>query len=187
MAPGLGRRLKVVADEALLEPLEGRLGSTHEFEQIHVLGRNRSGIGQHFEVDHTTPIFLAVEEDGHLLGELFSLGKGQDLEEFVEGPEATGENDQGLGKISKPELAHEEVVELEVELRSDVGIGDLLKGQGDVEADGFAASLPGAPIGGFHDSGTASGGDDEAMALAWQSAGPIGEHVGESASILIVV
>ncbi len=68
----------------------------------------------------------------------------------------------------------------------DVGIGILLEGQIDVEADAFASGLVGAEVGGFHDAGTSAGGDDEAAAAGGNLDGPLGEQVGQAAGVFVV-
>ena len=61
------------------------------------------------------PVLRTVDDDGDLLGEFFGLGEREHLEHLVERAEAAGKDDQRLGQIGEPELAHEEVVEVEVE------------------------------------------------------------------------
>ena len=98
--------------------------------------------------------------------------EGEDFEHLVERAEAAGKDHQRLGQIGEPILAHEEVVELEVERGRDVGVRRLLEGQLDVESDGLAAGLVGAAVGGLHDAGAAAGGDDEAALAALQGHAP---------------
>ena len=71
------------------------------------------------------------------------MRKREDFKQLVHGAEAAGKDDQGLRKIGEPKLAHEEVVELEVQRRGDVGIRILLEGQMNIQADGLAAGLVG--------------------------------------------
>jgi hypothetical protein len=114
------------------------------------------------------------------------LGEGEDFKHLVERAEAAGKDDQRLGEIGEPELAHEEVMELEVERGGDVRVGMLLEGQADVEAHGFAAGLVCASVGGFHDAGATAAGDDEAMTARGYLFGPGGEHMGELAGVFVV-
>ena len=93
--------------------------------------------------------------------ELAGLRQSQDLEQFVEGAEAAGKHDQRARQVREPELAHEEVVELEAQLGRDVGIGALLVRQADVQADAAAAGERGAAVGGLHDPRAAAGAHDE--------------------------
>src|ERR1700694_5266686 len=99
----------MVADEIFLESGEGLLGSIYKLEEVHVLGGDGSGVGQRLQIEHATPVFLTIDEHGHLFCELFGLGQGQDLEEFVEGSEAAGKDHKSLGQVGEPELAHEEI------------------------------------------------------------------------------
>ncbi len=84
------------------------------------------------------PVARSVNDDGDLLGQLPRLRQGEQLEHLVQGAESAGKDHQCLGQIREPELAHEKVVELEVQAGRDVGVGHLLEGQFDVEADGLA-------------------------------------------------
>ena len=86
------------------------------------------------EVDDLRPVFLAVDHNTYVLGELLGLGEGEELEHLVEGAEAAGEDNQGLSKVGEPELTHEEVVELEVQFGGDVGVGHLLERAGGCSA-----------------------------------------------------
>src|SRR6185503_5547394 len=105
------------------------------------------------------------EDYADLLRQLVGLYERQHLEQLVERAEAAGKNHQRLRQVGEPELAHEEVVELEVQPLGDVGVGALLERQPDVEADRLAARLAGAAVGRLHDARAAAGGDDEPMVL----------------------
>ena len=74
------------------------------------------------------------------LRQLLGLRQRQDLQHFVQRSEAARKHHQRLGEIREPELAHEEVVKLEAQLRADVRIGQLLERQPDIQPDGFAAA-----------------------------------------------
>ena len=104
-------------------------GVSANWKRSRSLTRDGALFGEHLEVDHFLPVLRSVDDDGDLLGELVGLGEGEKLEHFVEGAEAAGENDQRLGQVGEPVLAHEEVVELEVERGRDEGVGQLLEGQ----------------------------------------------------------
>ena len=138
------------------------------------------------EVDEALPVVGAIEKNGDVAGELVGLGEGEDLERLVEGAEAAGEDDEGFGEVGEPELAHEEVVELEVERGRDVTVGMLLEGKLDIEADGLGAGLVGSAVGGLHDAGSSAGGDDVAMARAGKGLGPGGDEIGQFTSIFVV-
>jgi hypothetical protein len=60
------------------------------------------------------------------------LGECEHLAQFVERPEAAGKDHQRPGEVGKRELPHEEVVELERQLRRLVAVGYVLVRQGDV-------------------------------------------------------
>ena len=176
----------MVAGEAILEDREGFFGGVRELEEVEILEGDGALFGQEFEIDDVLPVAGAVDDDGDGLGELVGLVEGEELEHFVEGAEATGEDDERFGKVGEPVLAHEEVVEVEVEGGGDVGVGHLLKGEHDVEADCLAAGLPGTAICRLHDAGTAARGDDEAAAATGKLHGPLGNHVGEGAGVFVV-
>ena len=72
--------------------------------------------------------------------------------------EAARKDHQRLGQVREPELAHEEVVELEVQPVGDVRVGALLERQPDVQADRLAAGLVRAAVGRLHDAGAAARG-----------------------------
>src|SRR6266446_2240170 len=127
---GLGRQLGAALDE-----LERRARLIHELEQLQILGREGAVAHQSLEVDHFFPERRTVEEHGNRTLELAGLRQRQDLEQLVERAEAAGKRNQGARQVREPQLAHEEVVELEAELRGDIGIGTLLLRQTDVEAD----------------------------------------------------
>ena len=88
------------------------------------------------------------------------LDQGQGFEQLVEGPEATGEDHEGLRVLDEHHLADEEVVELDSQV--DVLVEGLLEGQLDVAPDRKPPSFAGAAVGRLHDAGSASGDDGEA-------------------------
>ena len=114
------------------------------------------------------------------------LGQGKDFKKFVERAKASGENDQRFGQIGKPLLAHEEIVELKIEFRSDVLIWILLKRQPDIQADRFSAGFMGAAIGRLHNPGAATGRHHKTMALTRQSTRPVGKHVRQPARVFVI-
>ena len=97
-----------------------------------------------------------------LLG-LARLDQGQHLEQLVERPEAAGEGDQRLGQVEEPVFPYEEVMELEVQLGGDVRVMLLFEGEGDAEPHGASARLMGAAVRRFHDPGSTTGHDREAL------------------------
>src|SRR5512146_2607766 len=134
-------------------------------EEMNVVGRDGTSVGQSFQVQDLLPIGLAVDQDGNLFRKLFGLSQSEDFKQFVQGSESAGKNDERLREISEPELTHEEVVELKIQFRRDIGIGDLLERQADIQTDGFPAGFTRPEIGGLHDPRAAAGCDDEAPAL----------------------
>ena len=90
------------------------------------------------------------------------MSQSEDFHQLIECAETAWEYDKRLGKVGKPELAHEEVVKFERELGGDIGVRTLLEWQADVQPDGFAAGLASSAIGRFHDAGATPGADDEA-------------------------
>src|SRR5207253_1756893 len=95
--------------------------------------------------------------------ELARLAECQDLEQLVERAEAAGKNDDGAREVCEPELAHEEVVELEPEAGRDVGVRALLVREADVEPDRAPARVGRAAVCGFHDAGPAAAADEKAV------------------------
>ena len=182
----LGRAAEVVFGEAVAEEREGVLGSVDELEQVEVLGSDGAGIDEGLEVHDAMPVFTAVDDNENFLGKLVGLREREDFEEFVDGAEAAGKNHQRFGEIGEPEFAHEEIVEFEVERGRDVGVGILLEGQIDVEADAFASGFIGAEVGGFHDAGAAAGSDDETVAAGGDLNRPFGQQVRQAARVLVV-
>jgi hypothetical protein len=181
-----GRAAEVVFGEAVAEESEGVFGRVDELEQVQIVGGDGAGVDEGLEVHDAVPVFAAVDDDQNFLGKLVGLREGEDFEKFVDGAEAAGKNHQRFGEIGEPEFAHEEIMELEVERGGDVGVGILLEGQVDVEADALASGLVGAEVGGFHDAGTAAGGDDEAAAAGGNLDGPFGKEKSEAARVFVV-
>ena len=77
-----------------------------------------------------------------------------------------------------------EVVEVEAEFGRDVGVGELLVRQADVEADGIRAGVERAAIGGLHDAGAAAG-HDQRLSVAG-SALAAADHPAEFARHVVV-
>jgi hypothetical protein len=67
--------------------------------------------------------------------DLPGLDERQDLEQLVHRAEPAREDHQRAGEIGEPQLAHEEVVELEQKVGGDERIGPLLGREADGEAD----------------------------------------------------
>src|SRR5271166_5028105 len=134
----------MVFGEALTQKVKCVFRGVDELEQIQILRGDGTSVDEGLEVHDAMPVFTAVDDDENFLGKLVGLREGKDFEKFVDGAEAAGKNHQSFGEISEPELAHEEIVEFEIQRGRDVLIGILLEGQIDVEADAFASGLVGA-------------------------------------------
>jgi len=126
-------------------------------------------VGEEMKVDDAIPELAAIQDDGNRRHAVH-LPQGEDLEEFVEGTEAAGEDDEAFRTQEEVHFADGEVAKLKAEVGRDEGVGQLLFGQGDVEADRFRTDVVGTAVGGFHDAGAAAG-DDGEIALAVNLAG----------------
>src|SRR5580704_13607826 len=105
----------MVFGEAVAKKGEGVFGSIDELEQVEVFGRDGTGVDEGLEVHDAVPVFAAVNDDKDFFREFVGLGEGEDFEELVDGAEAPGKNNQGFGEVGEPELAHEEIMEFEIE------------------------------------------------------------------------
>ena len=107
-----------------------------------------------------TPVGFADQEDWHdwhfLLNHNF-----EDVGKFIEGAEATWEEDEDLSRHSEHNFASEEV--FKGETVGEVWVWELLVLQGDVEADSAAADFVGAEASSFHDARTTAGNDGVAI------------------------
>jgi hypothetical protein len=95
------------------------------------------------------------------------------------------EHHQRPRQVREPELAHEEVVELERQPRREVWVRALLVGEADVEADGPTAGLQGAPVRRFHDAAAPAGADDEPL-VAGEGLRPEGQQARQLARLVVV-
>src|SRR4029453_16344139 len=98
------------------------------------------------EIEHGGPGLGAVQHHVDFLRQLVGLRQRENLEQLVAGSKSAGKNHECFGKVRKPELAHEEVVELEVQTFGDVGVRALFERQANVHADGLAARLARASV-----------------------------------------
>ena len=112
-------------------------------------------------IDQARPVGGAEEDDGHGL-DLAGLDEREQLEGLVERAEAAGEADHRAGVLQEHDLAGVEVAEVEAD--GLVRVGRLLVGQADVQADGRAAGVERALVGGLHDARAAAGDDGQASA-----------------------
>src|SRR5208337_3790119 len=121
------RLIQVVADQIRTQNLERFLRRVRPVKQLQVFGRDRSGVNQRLEIDHAVPIILAVNNYADALGKFLRLRQSQQLEHLVEGAESSREYHQRLGHVGEPQLAHEKVVKLKIQLGRDVRVGHLLE------------------------------------------------------------
>src|SRR5690606_20490852 len=89
-------------------------------------------------------------------------------------------------EVSEPELAGEEVVELEAQLGRDEGVRPLLVGQADVEADGAAARLAGTAVRRLHDAAATARADHEPARVARQCERPLRDPARELPRVVVV-
>src|SRR5665213_3866824 len=108
----------------LAERLIRRVGV---MEQVFVFLGNRAPLGHRVEVDSLLPVLAAVQNDGDLLRQLVCLRERQDLEHLVQRAEPAGKNHERLREICEPELAHEKIMELEVQTVGDEVVRALLE------------------------------------------------------------
>jgi hypothetical protein len=150
------------------DPLPDLFRRLGEPQELAILLVDHPLLGEEADVDGPPPVRLADEHDRNGL-DLAGLHQGQGLEQLVEGAEAARKDDQRPGPQQEVQLAQGEVVEAEAEVRRDVGIGILLVGQVDVEADGLGSHVVRSAVGGLHDPRPAAGRDDDAGILRARS------------------
>src|SRR4029450_1663917 len=112
------------------------------------------------------------------------LHERQDFAHFVERAETAREDHERACEMREPELAHEKIVELERELPREIGIGELLPWEDNVEPDRFRARFFSPAIGPFHDSRTATGADDVSVGIRRQALGPPRDEPRELAGVV---
>src|ERR1017187_5941389 len=176
----------VVLLEIATQKFERLFRSVRPVDQAQVFRRNGSCVHQCLEIDDLVPVLAAVNHHTDVLGELFGLRQGQQFKHLVEGTKASGKHHQRLGQGGEPQLAHEEVVELKIKVGRDVGDGNLLEGQVDVEADSLAARFVGAAVGRFHDARPAAGAHHKTVARLADGLSPLGNHEGQLARVFVI-
>src|SRR5688500_2818813 len=100
---------------------------------------------------------MPAKQDNGKLVDLPRLDECERFEQFVEGPEATREDDVRVGVLHEHRLADEEVAE--VHRGVDVRIRSLFEWKLDIAADRATAAEFRALVGGFHDSRPGAGDD----------------------------
>ena len=171
----------VLRPQALAEHGHRLRRRVDEVQQLEVVGADGAVAHQGVEVHDLVPVPRPVEQCGHRRVYLAGLRQGEELEQLVQGAEASREHDDGPRDVGEPQLAHEEVAELEREPGGDERVGALLVGQADVEADGAAARLLRAAVGGLHDAGAAAGAHQVAVGRALEAFGPLRDQARELA------
>ena len=179
--------VEVILRQAFLQDAKRFLRRIGKLKEIEVLGRDRALLDQHVHVDDLLPVARPVDDDRDLLRELVRLVQRQQLEHLIQRSEAARKDHQRLREIRKPVLAHEEVVEVEVERRRDVRVRVLLERQLDIEPDRLAAGLPRAAVGGLHDARAAARGHDKPVPSPGQTLRPLRHHARQLARVLVVV
>ena len=136
--------------------------------------RDHAFLGEALEIDHPAPEVAAEQQDRqrpHLAG----LDQRQQLEHLVERAEAAGEDRDRAGAQQEVHLAQREIVELEAEVRGDVGVRHLLVREHDVEADRLLPLVDRAAVGSLHDRRAAARADDEIAVSGGVDRRPAGE------------
>ena len=155
-------------------------------EQLDILRRHDALAYQGIEIDDLLPECRPVQDDADLPIDFLGLPKCQDFKELVQRSEPAGKHHDRSCQVCKPELAHEEIVELECEILAQVWIGPLLEWQSDVEADGSAAGVDCSTVGRFHDPATSAGANDESAVFRKLCFRPAREVCGKLPRVLVV-
>lgn len=138
-------------------------------DKVEVVGVDVVMLLQHDVFDpffHARPEVRADQDDGDLI-DFFGLYEGEYLKKLVHCAEAPRKYDKGLGILHKHHFAGKEVVEHDVFVAIDVGVGALLKRQLDIEADTYATFGVSAFAAGFHNAWPAA--CDDAIAFLRKS------------------
>src|SRR5690606_15815959 len=138
------------------------------------------------EVDHLPPEAFAVQQHRNTPRELSRLRQRQNLEHLVQRAEPARKRDHRAGEMREPELAHEEVMELEAEPGRDVRIRPLLVRQADVEPDRAPARVARAAVRGLHDPAAPAGADDERLGPPVHRQRPFRHEPGKLARLGVV-
>ncbi len=145
----------------IVDELGGFFDIIGEVEEIHIVLADAVKLVAHGgtdPVEQAAPEIFADEDDGKR-DDFKGLDEGERFEELIHGAETAGEDDETGGVFDEHDFANKEVAEVEFDIL--VGVGILLEGEGDVEADAGAAGFVCSLVGGFHDAGAAAGDDGE--------------------------
>src|SRR5271163_2096194 len=96
-------RGEMVPGQSVFQELKAFFRRIGHLEQVKVRCRNYAGIHHRFKIDDLLPISAAVDDNDNLLGQLLSLGEGENLKEFVERAESTWKNNQCFGQVCETE------------------------------------------------------------------------------------
>src|SRR3984893_16638829 len=175
-----------VCGEAFCDDFVGLVYRVCAMEEVEVARADRAIFHQRVEIDHLVPVFGAEQHDRHALARFVRLYERQDLEQFVERAVAAGEQHDRLGQVDKPELAHEEIMEVEAEFPADKWVVKFVVRDRDGQPDIEPLRLASAAAGRLHNAGTAAGADDEAPLLAVELLRPRCQAPGQLSRALVI-
>src|SRR5947209_4954880 len=124
-------------------------------DEAEIASGNHTIFCELIEIKDLLPVIFSIDDNRHFLADLTGLDKREAFEEFIECTEAARKDYERLAQVREPELAHEEVMEFEVQFVRDVAVRHLLEGKRYVEAYGFPSCHYGTLVRGFHDAGSA--------------------------------
>jgi len=156
-------------------------------KQLQVGRRNRPVLHERIEVNDLFPERGPIQHDRHLLRQLLRLRQRQNFEQLIHGPEATRKHHQRLRQVREPELAHEKVMEFEVQFMGDVGIRKLLKRQPDVQPDGLAVRIHRAAVRRLHDARAAARTHHKPVRALAECLGPRSHHRSQLPRVFVVL
>src|SRR5205814_8964064 len=91
--------------------------------------------------------------------DLAGLNEGERLEQLIQCPRTTRQDDEGIGIFDQERLANKKIIERDAAIEEFVR--PLFLGQPDVAANRASARLPRPAISSFHDAGATAGHDGE--------------------------
>jgi len=135
------------------------------------------------KVDEALPELLSKKEDGNGLY-LMRLHESEGFKKLIHGTESPGKSDQSGCSHQKVHLADGKIVELEAQVRGNKRVRRLLKGKDDIESNALGVCIMGASVGGLHNPGTASGGNNMGECLITLTG--LGDKARKLACLLVV-
>src|SRR6516165_3392493 len=131
------RAAEGVFGQALGDDVVGLVERVGAVEKAEIARADRAVFDQRVEINHFVPVFGAKQHDRHAFARFARLYQGQDLEQLVERAIAARKQYDRLGEVDKPELAHEKIMKIEVQLRANIRVVKFLvrdrDGQPDIE------------------------------------------------------